>query len=122
MDQVKMSKMIKDNKEILRQQTAKYHKMKGAESGIKILCRQYLELTGWFVFPILQGLGCYPGIADFIAIRFDRVLFIETKSLGGGQRPAQLIFQANIVSHGGEYWLIDCFEDIIKMIGDPINV
>ena len=116
MDQVKMSKMIKDNKEILRQQTAKYHKMKTAESGIKILCRQTLELTGWFVFPILQGLGCFPGIADFIAIRCGRVLFIETKSLNGIQSPAQIIFQNNIELHGGEYLLASCLEDFIEAV------
>jgi len=120
MDQVKMNELIQKNKETLRKETAKYNKLKTAESGIKILVRQTLEITGFFIFPILQGLGCYPGIADFIAIRAGRVLFIETKSVNGSQRPAQKIFQKLIESHGGEYWLIDCFEDIIKMIGDPV--
>jgi len=120
MDQVKMTELIQKNKEVLRKETAKYRKLKGAESGVKILVRQTLEITGFFIFPILQGLGCYPGIADFIAIRAGRVLFIETKSPAGEHRPAQKIFKADIESHGGEYWLIDCFEDIIKMIGDPV--
>ena len=120
MDQAKMTELIKKNKLTLKMMTAKYHKMKTAESGIKKLCRDTLELTGWFVFPILQGLGCFPGIADFIAIRCGRVLFIETKSLNGIQSPAQIIFQNNIELHGGEYWLIGCFDDIIRMIGDPI--
>ena len=120
MDQVKMTELIQKNKEVLRQETAKYRKLKGAESGVKILVRQTLELTGWFVFPILQSLGCFPGIADFIAVRYGRVLFIETKSLDGSQRPAQIEFQKQVEVHGGEYWLIDCFEDIIKMIGDPV--
>ena len=120
MDQVKMTELIKKNRLELKQMTAKYHKMKGAESGIKILVKETLEITGWFVFPILQGLGCYPGIADFIAIRAGRVLFIETKSKDGKQRPAQIDFMIAVESHGGEYWLIDCFEDIVKMIGDPI--
>ena len=57
MDQEKMTKLIKKNKEELRKMTEKYHKLKGTESGIKKLCRDALELTGWFIFPILQGLG-----------------------------------------------------------------
>lgn len=117
----KLYNLIQKNKQILKQQTAKYHKMKTSESGVKVLCRQTLEVTGWFVFPILQGLGCFPGISDFIAIRAGRVLFIETKSPAGSQRPDQIIFQNFVESHGGEYWLIDCFDDIVKMIGDPIN-
>ena len=115
-----MTELIKKNRLELKQMTAKYHKMKGAESGIKILVKQTLEIAGWFVFPILQGLGCYPGIADFIAVRCGRTVYIETKSSTGIHRPAQKIFKADIESHGGEYWLIDCFEDIIKMIGDPV--
>lgn len=117
MDQEKMTKLIKKNKEELRKMTEKYHKLKGTESGIKKLCRDALELTGWFIFPILQGLGCHPGISDFIAIRYGRVLFIETKSINGEQRPNQIEFQNMIESHGGEYWLISCYEDIEKMIG-----
>jgi len=120
MDQAKLSKFIQKNKDKLRIETAVYKKLKGAEAGIKKLCRDTLEITGWFVFPVLQGLGCYAGITDFIAIRAGRVLFIETKSKTGKQRPAQIDFQFDIQSKGGEYFLIDCFEDIIKMIGDPI--
>ena len=120
MDQAKLSKFIQKNKDKLRIETAVYKKLKGAEAGIKILVKQTLGITGWFVFPILQGLGSFLGISDFIAVRAGRVLFIETKSINGKQRPAQIIFQKNIEVHGGEYWLIDCFEDIIKMIGDPI--
>ena len=115
-----MTELIKKNRLQLKQMTAKYHRMKTAESGIKILVKETLKITGWFVFPILQGLGSFLGISDFIAVRYGRVLFIETKSVNGSQRPGQKIFQRLIESHGGEYWLIDCFEDIVKMIGDPI--
>ena len=117
MDQGKMTKLIKKNRLMLNSMTKKYHKMKTSESGIKKLCKDTLEITGWFIFPVLQGLGCYPGITDFIAIRYGRVLFIEVKSQAGKQRPAQIDFQADIEAHGGEYWLIDCYEDIEKMIG-----
>lgn len=92
-------------------------KIKISEGDIKILCKDYLQIMGWFIFPILQSMGCYLGISDFIAIKDGRVLFIETKSPTGKQRKGQKDFQEDIESHGGEYWLVDCWEDIIKMIG-----
>ena len=92
--------------------------LKVSESDIKKLLTDRLRIDGWFIFPILQGLGCFPGIADFIAVKAGRVLFIETKSPAGKQRPDQIIFQNFVESHGGEYWLIDCYEDIRLMIGN----
>lgn len=93
-------------------------KIKLTENDIKKLCRDYLKLMGWFIFPILQSMGCHKGITDFIAIKDDRVLFIETKSPTGTQRKEQKDFQTDIETHGGEYWLIDCWEDILKMVSD----
>jgi len=98
----------------------KLFKFKVSESDVKKLLTDRLRIDGWFIFHILQGLGSFPGITDFIAVKGGRVLFIETKSPKGTQRPDQIIFQNIVESHGGEYWLIDCFEDIVKMIGDPI--
>ena len=95
----------------------KLFKFKVSESDVKKLLTDRLRIDGWFIFPILQGLGCFPGITDFIAVKGGRVLFIETKSPAGKQRPDQIIFQNFVESHGGEYWLIDCYEDIMKMIG-----
>ena len=93
-------------------------KIKISENDIKILCKEYLKIMGWFIFPILQGMGCYKGITDFIAVKGGRVLFIETKSPTGTHRKEQKEFQEDIELHGGEYWLVDCWEDILKMISD----
>ena len=49
------------------------------EKDIRRVCKDYLEVKGWFVFYLLQGLGCYPGLADMGAIKDGRTLFIETK-------------------------------------------
>ncbi len=99
----------------------KRYKLKVSESDIKKLLTDRLWIDGWFIFPILQSMGCFPGITDFIAVKSGRVLFIETKSPAGKQRPDQIIFQNFVESHGGEYWLIDCYEDIVRMIDDPVN-
>ena len=93
-------------------------KIKISEGDVKVLCREYLRILGWFIFPILQGLGAYKGITDFIAVKDGRVLFIETKSPTGTQSHDQKMFQQGIEMQKGEYWLIDCWEDILKMISD----
>jgi len=90
-------------------------KIKISESDIKKLTRDYMRIKGWFIFPILQGLGAYKGISDFIAIKAGRTVYIENKSSVGKQRPGQIDFQADIEAHGGEYFLVDCYEDLVKI-------
>ena len=93
----------------------KIYKSKASESDIKKLTRDYMQIKGWFIFPILQSMGCYKGIADFIAIKASRVIFIETKKPGGKQSQVQKEFQIFIEAHGGEYFLVDCYEDLLKI-------
>ena len=91
------------------------YKPKILEADIKKLTRDYMQIKGWFIFPILQSMGCYDGISDFIAVKAGRVVFIETKSPAGKQRPAQIEFQAMVEAKGGEYFLVDCYEDLVKI-------
>ena len=74
-----------------------------------------MQIKGWFIFPILQSMGCYPGITDDIAIKNARVVFIEIKKPGGKQSQVQKDFQALVEAHGGEYFLVDCYEDLLKI-------
>ena len=74
-----------------------------------------MKIKGWFIVPILQSMGCYKGVADFIAVKAGRTVYIETKSPAGKQRPDQIVFQADIEAHGGEYFLVDCYEDLVRM-------
>lgn len=91
------------------------YKSKVSEADIKQLTWDYFKIKGWFIFPILQGLGCYKGISDYIAIKAGRTIYIETKSPAGKQRPDQVIFQADIEAKDGEYFLVDCYEDLVKI-------
>ena len=91
-------------------------KLKITENDVKKVCRDYMKVTGWFRFHILQGLGCFPGITDDIAIKNGNVLFIEYKRPGGKQRECQREFQIFIESHGGIYLLVKCLEDLIEAI------
>jgi len=91
-------------------------KIKITENDIKKQVKQYLSLKGYFHFHILQGLGAYKGIPDIIAIKNNRVLFLEIKRLGGKQSDYQKQFQADIEGQGGEYYIVKCLEDLIKII------
>ena len=113
---VEMYDLIQKNKTALRKITRKYHKLKESEASVKDQIKGYAEITGWAIVPILQGLGCYPGITDFFLIKNGRVIFLETKSSSGSQRPAQIEFQKLIESHGGEYLLASCLEDFIEAV------
>jgi len=91
-------------------------KIKISENDIKKQVKQYLSLKGYFRFHILQGLGAYKGIPDIIAIKNNRVLFLEIKRPGGRQSDYQKQFQADIEEHGGEYYLIKSLDDLVKII------
>jgi len=82
------------------------------ETAIKKQCRDYLRAKGWFVFHVLQGLGCYPGMSDMIAIKKGRVLFIEIKAPKGRQSKYQQQFEMDISTHGGEYVVARSYQDL----------
>lgn len=92
--------------------------LKITEKDVRRVVRDYLRLRGWFVFHLLQGLGCFPGLSDLVAIRNGRVLFIELKRPGKSeQSDPQRKFQTDIEREGGEYVLIDSLEGIIEVVG-----
>jgi hypothetical protein len=86
------------------------------ENIIKKQIKDYLNVRGWFNFPVLQGLGSHPGIPDRIAIKDGRVLFIEIKSPRGNLSEPQKKFGETIRIHGGHYIVARGFEDIHKAI------
>jgi len=91
-------------------------KIKITENDVKKQVKQYLSLKGYFHFHIMQGLGAYRGIPDIIAIKNNRVLFLEIKRPGGRQSDYQKQFQADIEEHGGEYYLVKSLDDLVKII------
>ena len=91
-------------------------KIKITENDVKRQVKDYLSLKGYFHFHIMQGLGAYKGIPDIIAIKNNRVLFLEIKKPTGKQSDYQKQFQADIEGQGGEYYIVKCLEDLIKII------
>ena len=86
------------------------------ENDIKNQVKDYLDIKGYFHFPLTAGMGSYPGLPDRIAIKNGRVLFIEVKCPGGKQSVNQMAFQNDIWVKGGQYILVKCVEDLIKAI------
>lgn len=89
-------------------------KPKVTEADIRRQVRDYLRIRGWFVFHILQGLGCYPGVTDLIAVRDGRIVFIELKTKTGKQSDYQKQFQSDLEAHGGEYILCRGIDDLME--------
>lgn len=84
------------------------------EGMVKRDIKYYLKLKGWFVFPVVQGFGSYPGVPDLIAVK-ERVLFIEGKAEGGRLSEGQKKFGSDIKDHKGEYLVIHSIQELIDL-------
>jgi hypothetical protein len=65
--------------------------------------RRHLETDGWYVVRIQQGLGCVKGIADLVAMKAGRTVWLEVKTATGAQSDYQVAFERAVLAHGGEY-------------------
>ena len=82
------------------------------ETALKRMIKQALGYQGWFVWPVIQSIGSYPGAPDLIAHKGGVTLNIETKAPKGKQSPAQLEFERQITEHGCVYIVCRSYEDI----------
>jgi len=87
------------------------------ESNIRKTIQDYLRWAGWFVYYNLQGLGCYPGLPDLVAVKDGRVVHIEVKAPNGVQSEKQKKFQKKLEAAGGEYILARDVEDVEHLGG-----
>ena len=92
------------------------------ENAVKSEVRGYLKLTGWFVFPVLTGLGAYRGISDMIAIKNGLVLFIECKSKRGKLNGDQMQFREHVRWNGGHYIVAQGYEDVKEYVEKLLKV
>lgn len=91
-------------------------KIKITENDVKKQVKDYLSVKGYFHFYMLAGMGAYKGIPDIIAIKNNRILFLEIKRPGGLLSEHQHQFQLNINRHGGEYYIVRSLDDLMKII------
>jgi hypothetical protein len=85
------------------------------ETDLKKSIREYLRLTGWYVYPNTAGIASHPGLADMTAIKKGRVVQIEAKTPKGRQSDNQKNFEADWTGQGGEYVIIRTVEDALKL-------
>jgi hypothetical protein len=93
-------------------------KKQTAETNLKGAIKDALARTGWFSFPVLQGLGAYDGIADIIMLKAGRVIFLEVKAPNwkGELSPDQKVFRDDIGYFGGEYMVCDNIDRLIEWL------
>jgi len=92
------------------------------ETGEKAAIRQGLAYKGWHSFPVLQGLGCYPGIPDLVCIKDGVVVLVEVKARDkcgkmGRQSAKQKVFQETWEMYGGKYVIGD-YEMVMEAMKD----
>jgi len=89
---------------------------KTPENYVKREIKDYLDVTGWFHFPLTQGLGSYPGLPDRIAVKDGRVLFIECKASGKDLTENQEKFQRDLIEKGGRYVKVYGYKDLERFL------
>ena len=74
--------------------------------------KQMLEAHGWWVVRIQQGLGAHKGIADLVAMKRGRTVWVEVKTASGKLSSHQDRFCESVLHAGGEYVVARCVGDV----------
>jgi hypothetical protein len=90
---------------------------KTPENAVKKSIKDLLDWLHIFNFPVLQGLGCQPGICDRIAIHNGRFVAIEIKGPKGVISPMQRDFLEKVEKAGGLSIIAKSPDDVIKALG-----
>ncbi len=94
--------------------------IKFSESMLKSQVKDLLAICGIYNYPIMQGLGCWPGLPDRVAHIKGVVIYIECKLPGHKMSPGQAKFEDQCNDDGIGYWVIrdiDQLEKILKALG-----
>jgi len=88
------------------------------EKDVKRAIKNLLDGLRIWNFPLLAGLGCYPGLPDRIAIYKGMVFAIEIKAPNGKQSEKQATFQERWEYHYKKtYVLAKSVDDVIEALG-----
>jgi len=97
-----------------------------SEAEILASVTEYLRKSGWLVIVTSQDKATrhqIAGLPDRIAIKHDRVLFIEGKAKKGQLRPSQKIFAFALSPHLGDhviYLVARSLDDVVEAIREEI--
>jgi len=73
------------------------------ETAEKYAVKQWLDLKGYFHFPLTAGMGSYRGAPDRMAIKDGRVYALEIKKPNGKLTPHEEEFAKRWRENGGRY-------------------
>lgn len=91
-------------------------KIKTTETDLKNIVKDYLIIKGIFSYPLMQGLGCKPGLPDRVMHYKGRVHYLEIKTPKGKLSPNQLEFQEQCRQGRIKYHVIRSLEDIQEIV------
>lgn len=87
------------------------------ETSLKSVVKDYLKLKGITCYPIMQGLGSYPGLPDMQMHFEGKIIHLEMKTPTGKLSERQLAFQEQCALDNVPYFVIRSLEDIIGIVG-----
>ena len=85
------------------------------EKEIQNEIRRYLQIRGWYVIRIQQGMGAHNELSALIEGKGGRVVFAEIKTPRGRLSEYQREFERELAAHGGEYAVLRSVEDAMRL-------
>ncbi len=87
-------------------------KPKILERDIQKSIKDWLQYKGWFTFKNHQSLGSHKGVADLVAMKGGRTMWLEVKTATGKLHASQEKFKDDIQRVGCEYHIVRSIEDV----------
>ena len=91
------------------------------ETHIKGQIRDFLAAMQIFSYPIMQGLGCYPGLPDRVIHFNGRVIYLEVKTTKGKLSDHQIAFQEQCEQDGIKYRVIRDLEGLQEVLNETYS-
>ncbi len=91
--------------------------MKQNETSLKSVVKDYLKLKSITCYPIMQGLGSYPGLPDMQMHFNGKIIDLELKTPTGKLSERQVAFQEQCVLDNVPYFVVRSLEDLRDIVG-----
>ena len=89
------------------------------ESRLKKVCIHQMKRHNIFSYPVIQGLGCHPGLPDRVAHHDGHVTYLEFKAATGKLGLRQKEFKLQCKRDGISYHVVRKPEDIDRIFNLP---
>lgn len=90
--------------------------IKLTETDIKHQCIDLLNILHIFSYPLLQGLGSYPGLPDRVMHICHNIAYLEFKRPGKKLSDKQRDFRDQCRTDDISFWIITSVENLITLL------